>query len=110
MGGREATRNSLELGPLCRGFHVRPRKRHSSAPWMRRPTQPGTTKTFVWGFFRQEKPSLVRDLPIFLTAFSIFYAFVATTRYWLTPISSHAEIDLRFGALPAYAMFSIIRD
>jgi NitT/TauT family transport system permease protein len=76
---------------------------------MRRPTQPGTTKTFVWGLFPLETPSLVRDLPIFLAAFSIFYAFVSTTRDWLTPISPHTEIDLRFGALPAYAMFSIIR-
>jgi NitT/TauT family transport system permease protein len=48
-------------------------------------------------------------LPILLAVFSVFYAFLAMTRYWLTPVSSQTEIDLRLGALPAYAMFSITR-
>src|SRR5208337_516650 len=53
--------------------------------------------------------SLLKDLPIFLATFSVFYAFLAVTRYWLTPVSSQTEIDLRPGALPAYAMFSVMR-
>src|SRR6202171_6327856 len=66
-------------------------------------------KTLAWGIFPQGAPSLLKDLPIFLAAFSVFYAFLAVTRSWLTPVSSQTEIDLRPGALPAYAMFSVMR-
>jgi NitT/TauT family transport system permease protein len=63
----------------------------------------------LWGSFPQDFPSLLKDLPIFLAAFSVFYAFLATARYWLTPVSSQTEIDLRPGALLEYAMFSVMR-
>src|SRR3984893_12842343 len=66
-------------------------------------------KTLAWGIFPQGTPSLLKDLPIFLAAFSVFYAFLAVTRYWLTPVSSQTQIDLRPGALPVYAMFSVER-
>ncbi|MGC1478172.1 MAG: ABC transporter permease, partial [Terriglobales bacterium] len=52
---------------------------------------------------------MLKELPIFLAAFSIFYAFLAMSRYWLTPLSSQAEISLSPGALPMYAMFSVTR-
>ena len=48
-------------------------------------------------------------MPIFLAAFSVFYAFLAVARYWFTPVTAQAEIDLRPSALPAYAMFSVMR-
>jgi NitT/TauT family transport system permease protein len=76
---------------------------------MRRPTQPLPTKSLIWGLFPQETPSLLRNLPVFLFAFSVFYAFLAMARYWLTPANSQAAIDLRPGALPWYAMFSFMR-
>jgi NitT/TauT family transport system permease protein len=63
----------------------------------------------LWGSFPQNVPSLFKDLPIFLAAFSVFYAFLATARYWFTPVSSQTEIDLRPGALLEYAMFSVMR-
>ncbi|MGB9069342.1 MAG: ABC transporter permease subunit [Candidatus Acidiferrales bacterium] len=63
----------------------------------------------LWGSFPENVPSLLRDLPIFLAAFSVFYAFLATARYWFTPVSSQTEIDLRPGALVEYAMFSVMR-
>jgi NitT/TauT family transport system permease protein len=74
-----------------------------------RPAQSDPAKALSWGIFAQGAPSLLKDLPILLAAFSVFYAFLAVTRYWLTPVSSQIEIDLRLGALPAYAMFSITR-
>ncbi len=74
-----------------------------------RPAQRDPAKALAWGIFPQGAPSLLKDLPIFLAAFSVFYAFLAVTRYWLTPVSSQTEIDLRPGALPAYAMFSVMR-
>jgi len=80
---------------------------------MRRLSRPYFSKTFsktlVWGFVPPGTPSFLRDLPIFLAAFSVFYAFLAVTRYWFTPISPQSEIDLRPGALPGYAMFSVTR-
>jgi NitT/TauT family transport system permease protein len=63
----------------------------------------------VWGIFPEAAPSLLKDLPIFLATFSVLFAFLAVTRYWLTPVSSQTHIDLRPGALPAYAMFSVMR-
>jgi len=76
---------------------------------MKRPVQPESAKALVWGFFPHEAPSMLKELPIFLAAFSIFYAFLAMARYWLTPLSSQAEISLSPGALPMYAMFSVTR-
>ena len=76
---------------------------------MRQPRPPEPTKTLVWGIFPHHAPSLLKDLPILLAALSVFYAFLAVSRYWLTPVSAQAEIDLQPGALPAYAMFSLIR-
>jgi NitT/TauT family transport system permease protein len=66
-------------------------------------------KTLAWGIFPQSVPSLLRDLPIFLAAFSVFYAFLAMARHWFAPASSQTEIELRPGALLEYAMFSVMR-
>jgi NitT/TauT family transport system permease protein len=63
----------------------------------------------VWGIFPASVPSLLKDLPIFLATFSVFYAFLAVGRYWFTPVNSQTQIDLRPSALPEYAMFSVIR-
>jgi NitT/TauT family transport system permease protein len=53
--------------------------------------------------------SLLHDLPIVLGALALFYALLATTHYWLSPISTHTEISLQASALPKYAMFSVLR-
>src|SRR5580704_1015842 len=73
------------------------------------PAQRNPAKALPWGIFPQAAPSLLKDLPIFLAAFSVFYAFLAVARYWLTPVSTQTEIDLRPGALPGYALFSVAR-
>ena len=80
---------------------------------MRRLSRPHFSKTFsktlVWGLVPPGAPSFLKDLPIFLAAFSVFYVFLAVARYWFTPISPQSEIDLRPAALPGYAMFSVTR-
>lgn len=76
---------------------------------MQPPRQLEPSKALVWGIFPHSAPSLLKDLPIFLAAFSVFYAFLAVARYWLTPVSVQAEIDLRPSALPVYAMYSVVR-
>lgn len=71
------------------------------------------TKGRAWGIIPHSVPSLLpalfKDAPIFLAAFSVFYAFLAVARYWLTPLNSQTVIDLRPSALPEYAMFSVMR-
>jgi NitT/TauT family transport system permease protein len=54
-------------------------------------------------------PSLIRDLPILLAAFALFYALLSVTHYWIAPVSVHTEIQLSTSALPKYAMFSLLR-
>jgi NitT/TauT family transport system permease protein len=74
-----------------------------------RPAHHDPAKALVWGIFPQRVPSLFKDLPIFLAAFSVFYAFLAMARHWFAPASSQTVIDLRPGALAEYAMFSVMR-
>ena len=76
---------------------------------MRRTLQRRPEKNLTWGIFPHFSPSILKDVPIFLAAFSIFYAFLAVAHYWLTPYSPQANIDLRPSVLPEYAMFSVIR-
>jgi NitT/TauT family transport system permease protein len=66
-------------------------------------------QTLIWGIFPVGVPSLLKDLPIFLATFAVFYAFLAVGRYWFTPANSQTQIDLRPSALPEYAMFSVMR-
>ena len=74
-----------------------------------RPVRSEPAKALVWGIFPEGASSLLKDLLVFLATFSVFFAFLAVTRYWLTPVGSRTEIDLRPRALPAYAMFSFMR-
>jgi len=76
---------------------------------MNPPEQSPSAKALAWGLFPHDTPSIGKDLPIFLAAFAVFYAFLAAAHYWFTPVTAEAQIDLRPGALPAYAMFSVIR-
>jgi NitT/TauT family transport system permease protein len=71
--------------------------------------QQQTSKTLAWGIFPSGVSSVLKDLPIFLAAFSVFYAFLAIARYWFTPFTPEAEISLRPSALPIYTMFSVMR-
>jgi NitT/TauT family transport system permease protein len=74
-----------------------------------RPAHCDPAKALPWGNFPQHIPSLFRDLPIFLAAFSVFYAFLAMARHWFAPAGSQTVIDLRPGALFEYAVFSVTR-
>ena len=73
------------------------------------PARRDSGKSLAWGIVPHGVPSLLKDLPIFLATFAVFYAFLAVTRYWLTPVSGQTEIDLHPSSLPAYAMFSVMR-
>jgi NitT/TauT family transport system permease protein len=61
------------------------------------------------GGFAVGMSSFISDLPIMLAALALFYALLATTRYWLSPVTGHTEISLQASALPKYAMYSVLR-
>jgi NitT/TauT family transport system permease protein len=53
--------------------------------------------------------SLLRDLPVVLAGFALFFSFLSLAHYWAAPVNTHAEIHLNPGALPKYALFSLAR-
>jgi NitT/TauT family transport system permease protein len=72
-------------------------------------SQKTSTRTLTWGTVPSTVPSLFRDLPILLAALAFFYAVLAMTHYWLSPVGAPMEIHLEPSALPRYAMFSVLR-
>ena len=53
--------------------------------------------------------SLLKDFPVLLAGFALFYGLLTFARSWVGPVSAHAEIDLNPTALPKYALFSLLR-
>jgi NitT/TauT family transport system permease protein len=51
----------------------------------------------------------MRDVPIILGGFALFYGLLSFARYGIGPINAGANIDLSPGALPRYALFSVVR-
>jgi len=62
-----------------------------------------------WGIVPAGGRSLLRDLPVILAGLAIFYGLLSFGRYWIGPVSTQAEIELRPGALPKYALYSVLR-
>ena len=63
----------------------------------------------TWGTIPRSVPSILQDLPIIFAGFALFYALLSMTHYWLAPANAGTAIQLRVGALPKYAMFSVLR-
>jgi NitT/TauT family transport system permease protein len=63
----------------------------------------------AWGRSSVGLLSIVRDLPIIFAGLAGFYALLSITHYWVAPVSSNQQIQLSLGALPKYAMFSLLR-
>jgi NitT/TauT family transport system permease protein len=51
----------------------------------------------------------MRDVPIMLGGLALLYGLLSFARYGMGPINAGANIDLSPGALPKYAMFSVVR-
>jgi len=66
-------------------------------------------KVWGWGVVPAGGRSLLRDLPIVFAGLALFYGLLSFGRYWIGPVSTHAEIDLRASALPKYALYSVLR-
>jgi NitT/TauT family transport system permease protein len=72
------------------------------------PEHPAPTAR-AWGRSRVGVVSIVRDLPIMFAGLAAFYALLSITHYWVAPVSTNQQIQLSLGALPKYAMFSLLR-
>ena len=53
--------------------------------------------------------SLLRDLPIIVGGLALFYGLLSLSHYWTAPVNSQADISLKPGVLPVYALFSVAR-
>ena len=62
-----------------------------------------------WAALPATVPSLLRDAPIVLAAFALFYGLLAVARNWSAPVDAHVAIRLDAAALPMYALFSVAR-
>jgi NitT/TauT family transport system permease protein len=71
------------------GASVAPRIPWPALPWVRR--------------------SFLIDIPIFALGVALIYTVVTLALYWSTPFRPQVEIDLRIRALPAYALYSVLR-
>jgi NitT/TauT family transport system permease protein len=72
-------------------------------------TKKGVSALPPWGIIPATVSSFLRDLPIFLAGLAIFYGLLSFSRYGVGPVNTQAEIQLHPGALPKYAIFSLIR-
>ena len=63
----------------------------------------------TWGTIPRAVPSILQDLPIIFAGFALFYALLSMTHYWMAPANAGTAIQLWVGALPKYAMFSVLR-
>jgi NitT/TauT family transport system permease protein len=62
-----------------------------------------------WTALPATVPSLLRDAPIVLAAFALFYGLLAIARDWSAPANTQLAIQLDPRALPRYALFSVAR-
>jgi NitT/TauT family transport system permease protein len=72
-------------------------------------SQATSNRAPAWGFLPSAVPSLLRDAPIIVGGFALFYALLSLARHSLAPVNAHAEISLSPLALPKYAMYSVLR-
>jgi NitT/TauT family transport system permease protein len=68
-----------------------------------------SARVLAWGTIPRTVPSILQDLPVIFAGFALFYALLSMTHYWMAPVSAQTTIQLRAGALPKYAMFSVLR-
>jgi NitT/TauT family transport system permease protein len=73
------------------------------------PQQARQTAALAWGRFSTAAPSILQDLPVIFAGLALFYALLAVTQVWLAPVTAQNEISLSIGALPKYAMYSVLR-
>ena len=63
----------------------------------------------AWQTVPATVPSLLRDAPIIVAGFALFWALLMLAQHSLAPVNAHAEISLSPLALPRYATYSVLR-
>jgi NitT/TauT family transport system permease protein len=76
---------------------------------MTQSSQTTSARSPAWGLVPSAVPSLLRDAPIIVAGFALFYALLLLAQHSLAPVNAHAEISLSPLALPKYAMYSVLR-
>jgi len=46
-----------------------------------------------WPLFSSTIPSLLKDIPVLIAVFSLFYALLSLTRYWAGPVNTQPVIN-----------------
>ena len=74
-----------------------------------RSAEPASFRLPPWRALPATAPSLLRDVPIVLAGFALFYGLISVARSWTAPVDTRVAIQLDPRALPAYALFSVAR-
>ena len=62
-----------------------------------------------WALVPRRAWSALTDLPIFAFGLALFYSLILLARYWSGPLQPAAQIAREPGALPLYALYSLLR-
>jgi NitT/TauT family transport system permease protein len=62
-----------------------------------------------WGISPTAGLSVLSDVPVILAGLALFYALLSSTRWVMGPVNFQPAIDLHPGALPRYALYSVMR-
>ncbi len=68
-----------------------------------------TSRLPGWGIVPAGAVSFSRELMIVFAGLGLFFSLIAFAHYWAGPVTSQAEINLDLGALPKYALYSLLR-
>ncbi len=72
-------------------------------------TQRIVTPSIPWGLLPHRTWPILTDIPIFALGLALFYSFVVLARYWASPFTPEVQISNSPGALPGYALYSLLR-
>jgi NitT/TauT family transport system permease protein len=71
--------------------------------------KPSKAGVLPWGIFPTAGPSVLSDLPVILGGLALFYVLLSSTHWVMGPVNFQPAIDLHPGALPRYALYSVMR-
>src|SRR5215470_5089248 len=73
------------------------------------PQRPNGEASIPWASRPWAGYSFLVDVPIFAFCLALIYSVAMLAHYWSSPLTPQVDIDLRAGALPLYAVYSVLR-